>query len=136
MNQLKPQPYKVRDIHLVTKGADVLVREFTLDPGEAIPWHKAQRGVRLLLWTGRGAGDRDAQSSRASRNQCRTICNGDAADGPPSIELEHEALPLSAGSGCRQIRFRQSRLRAAVSMAANEPLEWRLRKRLCRRART
>jgi quercetin dioxygenase-like cupin family protein len=35
----KPQPYKVRDIHVVAKGADVLVREYTLDPGEAIPWH-------------------------------------------------------------------------------------------------
>jgi quercetin dioxygenase-like cupin family protein len=35
----RPQPYKVRDIHIVAKGADVLVREYTLDPGEAIPWH-------------------------------------------------------------------------------------------------
>jgi quercetin dioxygenase-like cupin family protein len=35
----KAQPYKVRDIHVVAKGADVLVREYTLDPGEAIPWH-------------------------------------------------------------------------------------------------
>lgn len=35
----KPQPYKVRDIHVVAKGNDVLVREYTLDPGEAIPWH-------------------------------------------------------------------------------------------------
>jgi quercetin dioxygenase-like cupin family protein len=35
----KPQPYKVRDIHVVAKGRDVLVREYTLDPGEAIPWH-------------------------------------------------------------------------------------------------
>jgi quercetin dioxygenase-like cupin family protein len=35
----KPQPYRVRDIHVVAKGADVLVREYTLDPGEAIPWH-------------------------------------------------------------------------------------------------
>ena len=34
-----PQPYKVRRIHVVAKGADVLVREYTLDPGEAIPWH-------------------------------------------------------------------------------------------------
>jgi quercetin dioxygenase-like cupin family protein len=33
------QPYKVRHIHVVAKGADVLVREYTLDPGEAIPWH-------------------------------------------------------------------------------------------------
>ncbi len=33
------QPYKVRNIHVVAKGADVLVREYTLDPGEAIPWH-------------------------------------------------------------------------------------------------
>ena len=35
----KPQPYKVRDIHVVAKSNDVLVREYTLDPGEAIPWH-------------------------------------------------------------------------------------------------
>jgi len=40
MNRAKPQPYKVRDIHVVAKGADVLVREYTLDPGEAIPWHR------------------------------------------------------------------------------------------------
>ena len=35
-----PQPYKVRRIHVVAKGADVLVREYTLDPGEVIPWHR------------------------------------------------------------------------------------------------
>jgi quercetin dioxygenase-like cupin family protein len=37
---VKPQPYKVRSIHVVAKGADVLVREYTLDPGETIPWHR------------------------------------------------------------------------------------------------
>jgi quercetin dioxygenase-like cupin family protein len=36
----KPQPYKVRDIRVVARGADVLVREYTLDPGETIPWHR------------------------------------------------------------------------------------------------
>ena len=40
MSDAKPQPYKVRHIHVVVKGADVLVREYTLDPGEAIPWHR------------------------------------------------------------------------------------------------
>ncbi len=40
MSQAKPQPYKVRNVHVVAKGADVLVREYTLDPGEAIPWHR------------------------------------------------------------------------------------------------
>ena len=40
MDQVKPHPYKVRNIHVVAKGADVLVREYTLDPGEAIPWHR------------------------------------------------------------------------------------------------
>ena len=40
MSQERPQPYKVRNIHVVAKGADVLVREYTLDPGEAIPWHR------------------------------------------------------------------------------------------------
>ena len=39
MTDAKPQPYKVRRIHVVAKGADVLVREYTLDPGESIPWH-------------------------------------------------------------------------------------------------
>ena len=37
---MKPQPYKVRSIHVVAKGADVLAREYTLDPGETIPWHR------------------------------------------------------------------------------------------------
>lgn len=40
MNQVKPQPYKVRSIHVVAKGTDVLVREYALDPGEKIPWHR------------------------------------------------------------------------------------------------
>ena len=40
MSEARPQPYKVRAIHVVAKGADVLVREYTLDPGEAIPWHR------------------------------------------------------------------------------------------------
>jgi quercetin dioxygenase-like cupin family protein len=35
----QPQPYKVRRIHVVAKSADMLVREYTLDPGEFIPWH-------------------------------------------------------------------------------------------------
>ena len=30
----------MRSIKVVAKGADVLVREYTLDPGEAIPWHR------------------------------------------------------------------------------------------------
>ncbi|MGE5337985.1 MAG: cupin domain-containing protein [Gemmatimonadota bacterium] len=34
------KPYKVRSIRVVAKGADVLVREYILDPGEAIPWHR------------------------------------------------------------------------------------------------
>jgi quercetin dioxygenase-like cupin family protein len=37
---MKPQPYKVRSIHVVARSDDVLVREYTLDPGEAIPWHR------------------------------------------------------------------------------------------------
>jgi len=40
VGEAKPQPYKVRHIHVVAKSADILVREYTLDPGEAIPWHR------------------------------------------------------------------------------------------------
>lgn len=40
MTGAKPQPYRVRSIHVVAKSADVLVREYTLDPGETIPWHR------------------------------------------------------------------------------------------------
>ncbi len=40
MSEAKVQPYKVRGIQVVAKGTDVLVREYTLDPGEAIPWHR------------------------------------------------------------------------------------------------
>jgi quercetin dioxygenase-like cupin family protein len=34
------KPYKVRSIRVIARGADVLVREYTLDPGETIPWHR------------------------------------------------------------------------------------------------
>ena len=40
MSREKLQPYKVRNIHVIARGADVLVREYTLDPGECIPWHR------------------------------------------------------------------------------------------------
>ena len=40
MKETAPAPYKVRNIHVVARGSDVLVREYTLDPGEAIPWHR------------------------------------------------------------------------------------------------
>jgi len=40
MSEARPQPYNVREIHVVARGADVLVREYTLDPGQAIPWHR------------------------------------------------------------------------------------------------
>jgi quercetin dioxygenase-like cupin family protein len=40
MSDAKPQPYKVRDIKIVAKGSDVLVREYILGPGEGIPWHR------------------------------------------------------------------------------------------------
>lgn len=43
MSPAKPQPYKVRSIHVVARGADVLVREYMLDPGETIPWHRHSR---------------------------------------------------------------------------------------------
>ena len=53
MNQAKPQPYKVRDIRVVAKGADVLVREYTLDPGEAIPGTATARCPTTTLdWRG------------------------------------------------------------------------------------
>ena len=31
--------YSVRNVEVVAKGTDILVREYTLDPGEFIPWH-------------------------------------------------------------------------------------------------
>lgn len=40
MSESVPVPYKVRTIHVVARGSDVLVREYTLDPGEVIPWHR------------------------------------------------------------------------------------------------
>lgn len=40
MSEARPQPYTVRSIHVVAKGEDVLVREYMLDPGEVIPWHR------------------------------------------------------------------------------------------------
>lgn len=35
----QPPNYQVKKITVVAKGADVLVREYVLGPGESIPWH-------------------------------------------------------------------------------------------------
>ena len=35
----QPAPYAVQQVKLIVKGADVQVREFTVAPGEDIPWH-------------------------------------------------------------------------------------------------
>ena len=40
MSEATPNPYNVRSIHVVARGTDVLVREYTLDPGEEVPWHR------------------------------------------------------------------------------------------------
>jgi len=37
--QAKAPAYKVKHIEPVVKGSDVVVRVFTLAPGEVIPWH-------------------------------------------------------------------------------------------------
>lgn len=39
MSEVQAQRYQVKKISVITKGADVLVREYVLDPGESIPWH-------------------------------------------------------------------------------------------------
>jgi len=39
MSDAASRGYTVRSIRVVARGTDVLVREYTLDPGEAIPWH-------------------------------------------------------------------------------------------------
>jgi quercetin dioxygenase-like cupin family protein len=39
MSEVQPQPYQAKKISVIARGADVLVREYVLDPGEFIPWH-------------------------------------------------------------------------------------------------
>ena len=39
MSEVPVQPYQAKKISVVAKGADVLVREYVLGPGEFIPWH-------------------------------------------------------------------------------------------------
>ncbi|MBK5103921.1 MAG: cupin domain-containing protein [Burkholderiales bacterium] len=39
MSEDQPQPYKAKKISVIAKGADVLVREYELGPGEFVPWH-------------------------------------------------------------------------------------------------
>jgi quercetin dioxygenase-like cupin family protein len=39
MSKVRAQPYQVKKISVIAKGADVLVREYVLGPGESIPWH-------------------------------------------------------------------------------------------------
>jgi quercetin dioxygenase-like cupin family protein len=44
------QPYKVRRIHGVPRGADFLVRVYTLDPGEPIPRHHHAEVADHYYW--------------------------------------------------------------------------------------
>ena len=39
MSEVQAQPYQAKKISVIAKGADVLVREYVLAPGESIPWH-------------------------------------------------------------------------------------------------
>ncbi|MGP1678875.1 MAG: cupin domain-containing protein [Burkholderiales bacterium] len=39
MSEVQTPLYQVKKISVVAKGADVLVREYVLGPGESIPWH-------------------------------------------------------------------------------------------------
>ena len=39
MSDVQAQTYRVKKISVIAKGADVLVREYVLGPGESIPWH-------------------------------------------------------------------------------------------------
>ncbi len=39
MSKLPASRYQVKKISMIAKGADVLVREYVLGPGELIPWH-------------------------------------------------------------------------------------------------
>lgn len=39
MSEGRAQPYQAKKISVVAKGADVLVREYVLDPEEFVPWH-------------------------------------------------------------------------------------------------
>ena len=39
MSEVQAQRYQVKKISVIAKGADVLVREYVLGPGEFIPWH-------------------------------------------------------------------------------------------------
>jgi quercetin dioxygenase-like cupin family protein len=39
MSDVRAQLYQAKKISVIAKGADVLVREYVLDPGQVIPWH-------------------------------------------------------------------------------------------------
>ena len=39
MSKVQAQLYQAKNISVVAKGSDVLVREYVLGPGEFIPWH-------------------------------------------------------------------------------------------------
>lgn len=39
MSEIQAQAYQAKKITVVAKGADVLVREYVLGPGEFVPWH-------------------------------------------------------------------------------------------------
>ena len=88
--------------------------------GRGDPLAPAQRSLRLLLWTRRDGGDRDAHSGGAPRDRCRAVGNGNAANRPLRIEPGNAALPVPPYPGSRQVRLREGLTGDALAHPVSE----------------
>ena len=93
MKSAKPQPYKVRSIHVVARGADVLVREYTLDAGEVIPWHRHTEVADYYY----GLEGRVVIETREPAARHELSAGQSASVRPPTV---HQVLNLT-GAPCR-----------------------------------
>lgn len=81
--------YSVKAIEVLTKGADVLVRQFVFAPGEATPWHR-HTAVRDLAVCVAGAVTLETRPPLARRE----LRPGERAQTPPG--MAHRLVNLGA----------------------------------------
>ena len=110
MSEATEDPYKVARVSVVVKGADTLVREYVLEPGEVISWHHHTEVTDFYY----GLEGTTLVETREPPTHHEVEPGARASVTPPTvhrvIQSDRSSVPLPAGPGRRSLRFRESRL--------------------------
>jgi len=104
MREVQAQLYQVKKISVIAQGADVLVREYLLGPGDSIPWHHHTR-VTDHYYCLEGVVLVETRRRMRATNCIRRVRHCDASAGAPYIQSVRPTMPLPADSGVGEYDF-------------------------------